>query len=456
MGGIDVLIVEDEAVQREMLGDFLIREGHHVMAAENGRRALELVAKHSLDLVLLDLRMPGMDGLELIQELKRLNPELDAVIITAFGTIETAVAAMKAGARDFITKPIDFDQLTMLIERITEHRRLIQENRLLKEQLQADGVATDTLRYRSPQMAELINLAGRVAVSEATVLIQGETGTGKELLARLIHSLSPRADRPLVPINCAAIPETLIEAELFGHEKGAFTGALQRRIGLCEQADGGTVFLDEIGELSPAVQVKLLRFLQERRFQRVGGDRMLKADVRILCATHRDLEAKIREGTFREDFYYRINVVSLKIPPLRERREDIPLLIDHFIQRFARANGKAVEGTTREARDILIRYDYPGNVRELENIMERAVVISRGPYITVAELPFAAGPEADRNQAAVVTEPKGSLQHAVAELERQMIQEALIASESNQSRAAERLGLSERMLRYKLKKYGFK
>ncbi len=456
MSGLDVLIVEDEAFQREILSDFLVQEGHHVMAAENGRRALELVAKHFFDLVLLDFRMPGMDGLELLQELKRLNPELDAVIITAFGTIETAVAAMKAGARDFITKPIDFDQLTLLIERITEHRRLIRENRLLKEHLQAKGVSSDALRYQSRQMAELINLAGRVAASEATVLIQGETGTGKELLARLIHNLSPRADRPMVPINCAAIPETLIESELFGHEKGAFTGASQRRIGLCGQADGGTLFLDEIGELSPAVQVKLLRFLQERQFQRVGGDRMVKADVRIICATHRDLEAKIREGSFREDFYYRINVVSLKVPPLRERREDIPVLMDYFLQRFARANGKTVEGITREARDLLIRYDYPGNVRELENIMERAVVISRGPLITVAELPFAGGSKGSHDGAEGMSKPKASLQQAVAELERQMIQEALMASESNQSRAAERLGLSERMLRYKLKKYGFK
>lgn len=456
MSELDILMVEDEPFQREMLRDFLNKEGHRVMEAENGRQALGLIGRHSFDLLLLDFRMPGMNGLELLQEVKRINPEIDAVIITAYGTIETAVAAMKAGARDYITKPVDFDELLILIERIADHRRLVKENRILKQHLKAKGVTSDTIRYRSRPMAELINLAGRVAASHATVLIQGETGTGKELLARLIHSLSPRAEQPLVPVNCAAIPETLIESELFGHEKGAFTGAVQRRIGRFEQADGGTLFLDEVGELSPAVQVRLLRFLQQREFQRVGGDRPVRADVRIISATHQDLEAKTRAGTFREDFYYRINVVSMKIPPLRERREDIPLLIEHFIKRFARENGKTMDGMSRQARDLLIRYDYPGNVRELENIIERAVVISRGPILTIQELPFQQAPPTSGAETDGEPGRQGSLQQALANLERQMIRDAMNQVGFNQTQAAGLLGLSERMLRYKLKKYNLK
>jgi two-component system NtrC family response regulator len=302
-------------------------------------------------------------------------------------------------------------------------------------------------------MAELVNLAGRVAPSQATVLIRGETGTGKELFARLLHHLSPRAERPFVVVNCAAIPETLLESEFFGHEKGAFTGAVQRRIGRFEQADGGTLFLDEIGELTPAVQVKLLRFLQEREFERVGGERTLKADVRIISATHQDLETGVKAGSFREDLFYRINVVTMAIPPLRERREDIPLLIDHFVVRFARENHKKIDGISREARDLLIRYDYPGNVRELENIMERAVVICRGSVVLRNDLPFA---DLLREPEAAPPGPDGSLNAALEALERRMLQEALTQAAFNQSQAARLLGLNERMLRYKLRKYGLK
>ena len=297
-------------------------------------------------------------------------------------------------------------------------------------------------------------LPARVAPSQATVLIRGETGTGKELFARLVHHLSPRAERPLITVNCAAIPETLLESELFGHEKGAFTGAVQRRIGRFEQADGGTLFLDEIGELTLPVQVKLLRFLQEREFERVGGERTLKADVRIISATHQDLEARVKEGSFREDLLYRINVVTMTIPPLRERREDISVLIDHFVNRFAGENRKKIEGVSREARDLLITYDYPGNVRELENIIERAVVISRGPVLSREDLPFQDVPcEAETDP-----EPQeGQSPHEALEtLERRMVQDALEKAGFNQSQAAKLLGLNERMLRYKLKKYGLK
>jgi two-component system NtrC family response regulator len=397
--------------------------------------------------------MSGIDGLEVLREAKRINPETEAVIMTAYGSIETAVGAMKAGARDYLTKPIDFDELCILIGRVGEHRILVRENQILRQELMAKGVASDAIRYQSQKMAELVNLAGRVAPSQATVLIRGETGTGKELFARLIHHLSPRAERPLIAVNCAAIPETLLESELFGHEKGAFTGATQRRIGRFEQADGGTLFLDEIGELTLPVQVKLLRFLQEREFERVGGERTLKAEVRIISATHQDLESRVKEGSFREDLLYRINVVTMTIPPLRERRQDISLLIDWFISRFAGENRKKIEGLSREARDLLITYDYPGNVRELENIIERAVVISRGPVLSREELPF---PHAPCETESDPEPQEGSLREALETLERQMVQDALEKAGFNQSQAAKLLGLNERMLRYKLKKYGLK
>ncbi len=450
---LDILIVEDEPFQREMLRDHLLREGHRVREAEDGDEALELLKGNAFDLLLLDYRMAGMNGIEVLKEARRLCPDVEAILITAYGAIETAVEAMKAGAADYLTKPIDLDELSLLIERIGKHRTLVRENDLLRQELGARGVSTDSIRFKSQKMAELVHLAGRIASSQATVLIQGETGTGKELMARLVHQLSPRANRPLVVVNCAAIPETLLESELFGHEKGAFTGAVQRRIGRFEQADGGTLFLDEIGELTLPVQVKLLRFLQEREFQRVGGERTLKADVRIISATHQDLESGVKQGLFREDLFYRIHVVTLKIPPLRERREDIPALLELFIEKYSRENQKTIEGVSREARDQLMRYDYPGNVRELENIIERAVVISQDPLISTRDLPFQDclgmenSGEADRS---------GSLQEAMEDLERRMIREALEQAESNQSQAARLLGLSERMLRYKLKKYGFK
>jgi two-component system NtrC family response regulator len=302
-------------------------------------------------------------------------------------------------------------------------------------------------------MEGLVNLAGRVAGSRTTVLIQGESGTGKELFARLIHNLSPRSDKPMIVVNCSALPESLLESELFGHEKGSFTGATMRRIGRFEQADGGTLFLDEIGDLSPPVQVKLLRFLQEREFQRVGGNQVIHADVRIISATNRDLEARVKEGVFREDLFYRLNVVVMSVTPLRERKEDIPPLIDHFMKRYSRQNGKEIREISREARDMLLKYDYPGNVRELENIIERAVVISRGPVLTMEDLPFRELPE-------TAAEPRKIqsrlLKDAVEELERRMIIEAMEEAGRHQTKAAEILGLSERMLRYKLKKYRLK
>jgi len=325
MPKLNILIVEDGQTQREQLRDFLRSEGHAVSEAENGEQALRIVFNGHFDLILLDYKMPGMDGVEVLKEVKRLNPEIDVIIITAYGTIETAVEALKLGAYDYITKPVDLDELVILANRLAEQRQLIQENRILKEDLHKHGITADKIIYKSQKMEELINLAGRVAASRASVLIQGESGTGKELLARLIHQLSPRANKSIVVVNCGALHENLLESELFGHEKGAFTGATSRRIGRFEEADGGTLFLDEIGELSPAIQVKLLRFLQEREFQRLGSNMNLQVDVRIISATNRDLEAQVKEGDFREDLFYRLKVVTMSVPPLRERKEDLSL-----------------------------------------------------------------------------------------------------------------------------------
>mgnify|MGYP001446504995 CR=1 FL=1 len=453
MQKLSILIVDDEKSQRELLRDFLRSEGHTVTEADNGEKAIKMVLGGHFDLILLDYKMPGMNGLEVLKEVKRINPEIDVVIITAYGTVETAVDALKAGAIDYITKPIvELDELIILVNRIAERRQLIQENRLLKDDLSKHGITADKIIYQSRQMAELINLAGRVAPSKASVLIQGESGTGKELLARLIHQLSPRADKPIIVVNCVALHENLLESELFGHEKGAFTGASSRRIGRFEEADGGTIFLDEIGELSPTIQVKLLRFLQEREFQRLGSNVNLQVDVRFISATNRDLEIQVAEGTFRDDLFYRLKVVTMSLPPLRERKEDLPVLIDYFIDKFAKENGKNIKGFTAEARDLLLKYDYPGNVRELENILERAVVIAREQYITTNDLPFKSDFLLEDSE----KKPFGALKDSLDELEKKLIIEAMEKTQNNQTRAADLLGISERMLRYKLKKYGLK
>lgn len=452
MRKLNILVVEDGKSQREMLRDFLKDEGYEVSEADRGEKALEQIQDAYVDVLLLDYKIPGMDGMGVLEEVKGINPEIDVIMMTAYGTIDMAVKAMKAGAADYITKPIELEELSILLERISERRAMRKENEGLREELRGKGVTPDQIIFQSSSMQEVVNLAGRVAPSGTTVLIQGESGTGKELLARLIHTLSPRSEKPMITVNCVALSENLLESELFGHERGAFTGALQRRIGRFEQADEGTLFLDEIGELSPSVQVKLLRFLQAREFERVGGNETLRSDVRIISATNRDLVRRVKEDTFREDLYYRLNVVTITVPPLRERKEDLSPLIDHFLRRFATENEKEIQGIDPEARDLLLKYNYPGNIRELENIIERAVVITRGSIISSKDLPFSDHLLAD--QTAMMH--GRTLKESVADLEHQLIQKALTETANHQSRAANLLGISERVLRYKLKKHGLK
>jgi two-component system NtrC family response regulator len=446
------LIVDDEQIQREMLEGFLTKEGYGVGTAGDGAAALDQFKRAPFDLVLTDFRMPGMDGIQLLKELKRLNPEVVVVLLTAYGAVETAVRAMKEGAHDYLTKPIDLDELLLLIQRVERELGLSRENRELKEQLR-EKFKVDFIISASRRMEEALNLVKRAAPSTATILILGESGTGKELIARAIHYASPRADKPMVKVNCAALPENLLESELFGHEKGAFTGAVSRRIGRFEQADQGTIFLDEIGDLSPSLQSKLLRVLQEKEFERVGSSQTLRVDVRVIAATNRNLEEAIRKGTFREDLYYRINVVTLALPPLRERKEDLPPLIEHFLKKYSRENRKTVVSVSKEAKDLLMNYHYPGNIRELENILERAVVLCRGDTVTTQDLPLNLRESKVED---LMKDAAGgrSLPETLEEVERLRITQALEKSHGVQTQAAEELGISERVLRYKMKKYG--
>ena len=447
-----ILVVDDEKVQLEMLKGFLEKQSYGIDTAEGGQRALEKFRSGSFDLVLTDYRMPGMDGLQVLKEVKRLDPEAVVVIMTAYGTIATAVEAMKAGAHDFLTKPIDLDELLIRVKKVERGVSLERENRELKEQLR-EKFKVDFIVSASRRMEEALNLVKRVSPSPATVLILGESGTGKELIARAIHYSSSRADKPFIRVNCAALPENLLESELFGHEKGAFTGAVARRIGRFEQADQGTIFLDEIGDLSLSLQVKLLHVLQEREFERVGSSKTIKVDVRVIAATNRNLEEGIKRGSFREDLYYRLNVVTISLSPLQERKEDIPPLIEHFLKKYSRENKKEVTSLSKEARDLLMRYPYPGNVRELENIVERAVVLCRGNTLTTQDLPLNLQETEGEGGLKRIGEGGRSLPDSLEEVERTLISQALEKSGGVQTKAAEYLGISERVLRYKMKKY---
>ncbi|MBN1615230.1 MAG: sigma-54-dependent Fis family transcriptional regulator [Deltaproteobacteria bacterium] len=446
-----ILVVDDDSAHRTMLKTLLSGWGYDVMETDDGSGAVEAVHRRPYDLILMDVRMIKVSGLSALAEIKVLNPAIPVIIMTAFASVETAVEALKKGAYDYLTKPFDFDELKLVIDRAVEHSRLREENRLLRESLGAHFDRRNLIGS-SPAMEKLLETIAQVAPTEATVLITGASGTGKELIAGIIHFNSLRKNGPFVKINCAAITETLLEAELFGHEKGAFTGADRRREGKFRQADGGTLFLDEISEMSPAMQVKLLRVLQEREITRVGGSDVVRVDVRIIAATNRDLLREIEAGRFREDLFYRLNVVSIDMPPLRERREDIPLIARHFLKEYAARNRKELKGFTPQAMDLLIRYDWPGNVRELMNTVERGVVLSRSDYLGESDLTplFRDSTGREAPESAYAVTPVQSLET----VERDTIIQTLKAAGGNKSEAARRLGITRRTLHKKLKKYG--
>jgi len=445
-----ILLAEDEKAQRDLLEGFLKKEGFSVDAAATGREALQKLEGNLFDIAVIDFKMPELDGLQTLKEIRRRYLDLPVVMMTAYGTVETAVASMKEGALDYLTKPIDLEELLLILQKVLERSSLIRENRQLKEKLQ-ERYTFANIVYGSPKMEEVMGLVARVAPSQATILVLGESGTGKELIANAVHYASPRSGKPLIKVSCSAIPETLLESELFGHEKGAFTGAAQRRIGRFEEAEGGTIFLDEIGDLSPGIQVKLLRILQEKEFQRLGSNLNLRTDVRIIAATHRNLEEAMKKGLFREDLYYRLNVISIHLPPLRERREDIPLLVDHFLKKYSKENQKSIRDVSKEARALLLRHPYPGNVRELENIVERAVVLCRGEVITTQDLPFHL--QEGKSEISEFRKKEKSLPESLEEIEKDLIVKALHRHQWVQTKAAESLRISERVLRYKMKKY---
>lgn len=423
-----ILVVDDEESLREMLQEFLEEEGMLVELAQNGREALEKLHSLSLDLVLLDLRMPGMNGIEILQEIKKEEPELPVVVITAYGSIDNAVETLKMGAFDFITKPFKLEELQNAISRALEVERLKRERQYLLEEMQ-DQFCFEGVVGQSPRMKEVMRVASLVAKTDATVLIYGESGTGKELLARSIHHQSSRRDKPFVVVNCGAITETLLESELFGHEKGAFTGAQVRKLGRFELADGGTIFLDEIGEMSPAMQVKILRVLQERNFERVGGTNLIQVDVRIIAATNRDLGKEVREGKFREDLYYRLNVVPIELPPLRARKEDLPLLCDFIIEKHSQKLHKKIQGISPQAMRLLKKYHWPGNIRELDNVIERAIILTEDEIIDVEDLH-------------IFEAPHGHCWKTLKELENDYIEEVLEYTGGDVEKAAHILGLS--------------
>jgi two-component system response regulator HydG len=442
-----ILVVDDELSARSGLAKLLDQEGYEVETAPDGIQALALVADKAPNLILTDLKMPNMDGMELLAKVRDQNPDIPTIVTTAFGEVSSAVLAMRAGAEDYLTKPIDFDALLLAVERALQRRELAAEAENLRRQLRTrDHAGLEGLLGTSPAMQRVYGTAKQVAPSRATVLITGESGTGKGELARALHALSPRAKAPFVALHCSALAESLLESELFGHEKGAFTGADRRRVGRFEQADGGTLFLDEIGEIPAATQVKLLRVLQEKTFERVGGNDSIKVDVRLVAATNKDLVTEVRERRFREDLYYRLNVVHIEMPPLRLRGQDVVVLAEHFLRKFARENHRQIDGLSAAARSKLMSHRWPGNVRELENAMERAVVFSEGNLVEADALPFDAAPDSPDG----IRIPGATL----AELEKHAILATLDAAEGSTSRAAEILDISVRTIQYRLHEYG--
>ncbi|KJS02107.1 MAG: Fis family transcriptional regulator [Peptococcaceae bacterium BRH_c4a] len=443
-----ILVIDDEEHMCWALERAMKQEGYQVLTTTRGRTGLDLIREEAPSLIILDLKMPEMDGMEVLKKAKELNPKLPVVMLTAHGTIETAIEAMKIGATDYLAKPFDLDELKMVIRQNLVMSQLVSEVNFLRSEL--------TKKYwkmigESPALKEVLYLIEKVSSSNAAVLITGESGTGKEVAAVAIHKNSPRRDHPFVPVNCAALPENLLESELFGHEKGAFTGAVARKLGRFEMADRGTLFLDEITEMPLSMQVKLLRVLQEKSFERVGGNETLHVDVRIIAASNRDINSAIEKGLFREDLYYRLNVVHINLPPLRERKEDIPLLTSHFIEKLRPTY--LVNGISNGAMKLLMKYHWPGNIRELQNVLERAAIISHSNEITVEDLPkeFQIGP-AKPGADMVVGLPEGGI--SLEDLEKELIIKALEKSKGNQTRAAQLLGITRSALLYRIQKHG--
>ena len=441
---VKILVVDDERVHRFMLHSMFTEWGWEAEEADDGATAVAAVEQGPFDAILMDVRMTTMDGMEALSRIHVINPAIPVVIMTAFSSVDSAVAAIKQGAHDYLTKPLDFDRLKTTLEVAMGHRHQEVESHEIGQPFGNDG----RIIGKSASMQALWEMITHVAPTEATILINGESGTGKELVAAALHFNSQRAEGPFVKVNCAALAETLLESELFGHERGAFTGAERRREGRFVQAQGGTLFLDEIGETSSAMQAKLLRVLQEHELQRVGGQETLKVDARILCATNRDLEEEVAAGRFREDLYYRLNVVELEVPPLRERRGDIPLLVNYFLQQFAKRNGRAVNGVSPDCMDVLNRYPWPGNVRELEHSIERGVILMRGDYLDLSALPLALQRWAGLNEPKEVEEPA-----TLKEAEKVLILKTLEETGGNRSEAARRLQITRKTLLNKIKSY---
>jgi len=443
-----ILVVDDESSHRMMLKAHLNEEGFEVIEASDGKEAVDLVSLHFYDLILMDIRMSVMDGMEALQQIKKISPVIPVIMMTAFGSIDSAVEALKAGADDYLTKPLDMDELLLKVKKVLHYRHLEKENLLNRERL-GERFDFSNIIGKSPAMKVLFDTLAMVAPTDATVLLFGESGTGKEIVANAIHQNSQRKEQAYIKVNCAALPETLLESELFGHEKGAFTGAQARRKGRFELADRGTLFLDEIGEMSPATQAKILRVLQEKEFETVGGTKTISVDVRIIAATHKELEVEVKAGRFREDLFYRLNVVPITIPSLRNKKEDIPLLAEHFLKMYTEKNNTDIKTIDPRVMDALVRYPWPGNVRELENIVERMVIMSRGDRILFEDLP----PDFKTLQNG---EEEGSnlIGSSLKEIEREVILKTLEQTKGNRTRAALVLGVTRKTLQNKIKEYG--
>lgn len=448
----EILVADDDPSIRSLLKQLLSDEGFSVAEASTGTEVVDKVKTDSVDLVIMDIRMPELDGMEALSRIKAIAPQTAVLVMTAFGSSNAAIRAMELGAFDYITKPFELDKITHSVRRVLEYRELAREVQILRQEI-SSLVQTERMVGNSAAMQEVYKMVGKVAKSDATVLVTGESGAGKELVAEAIHYNSHRRAGPLVKVSCAALPETLLEAELFGHEKGSFTGAMTMRKGRFELADKGTIFLDEISEMSLAVQTKLLRVLQERTFERVGSSLPIKVDLRVICATNQDLAKLVEQKKFREDLFYRINVITIHVPPLREHREDVPLLVEHFLAKHRYSATAQPAAISEEALERLMQYDWPGNVRELENVVQRAVVLARGQVITSRELPFGDGGEEGEDEKGEVSPERSFFKRSVWQFEKDLIMKALRDAGGNRSKAAEMLGIYRRLLYAKIKEY---